>query len=136
MSAPVPQPPPPPEHFTLDSNDRMLAALGYVFAIVAVVVALMNETKQKPLLKDHAVQALGFAVVSIAYGVVAGFIYLCAAIVTLGILAFFLWVIFLLPPVVGLYLGYVAYTEDGLVEIPVLTQFMAEQGWLETRKPV
>ncbi|MEZ4523852.1 MAG: hypothetical protein R3A46_19780 [Thermomicrobiales bacterium] len=127
---------PSPEHFTLDSNDRMLAALGYVFLIVAIVVALMNETKSKPLLKDHAVQGIGFGVASFAYFTVAGVIYLCLTIATLGILGLVLWVLFLVPTPIGLYFGYMAYTNDGLVEIPLLTDLMAEQGWFETRKPV
>lgn len=132
-------PPPPPQtqqQFTLNSNDRLLAALGYIFFIVAVVVAVLDETKRKPLLKDHAVQGIGFAVASFIYQFVAGIVYFCAVIITFGILAFVLWVIFFVPLVVGLYIAYVAYTQDGLVEIPLLTQFMAEQGWLQTRAPV
>lgn len=127
-------PPPPQQQFTLNSNDRAVAALGYVFWIIAVVVLVLDDTKRKPLLKDHAVQGVGFAVVSALYSFVATFIFICATIVSFGILAFFLWVIFFVPSVIGLYFAYVAYTEDGLVEIPLLTDFMAEQGWFETRK--
>jgi hypothetical protein len=131
-----PGPPAPgqPPHFTLDSNDRILAALGYVIWIVAVVVALLDETKSKPLLKDHAVQGIGFAVAGFAFLMVAGVFYICAAIISLGILALVLWPIFFVPNVVGIYYGYLAYNQNELVEIPWLTQFMAEQGWFQTRK--
>lgn len=127
-------PPKPEQQFTLNDNDRALAAIGYVIWIIAVVVLLLDDTKRKPLLKDHAVQGLGFAVASIVYSFFAAFIYICAAIVSFGILALFLWVIFFVPTVVGAYFGYLAYSQDGLVEIPLLTDFMAEQGWFETRK--
>jgi hypothetical protein len=129
-----PQQSQPEKHFTLDSNDRILAALGYVIWLVALVVVLLDETKRKPLLKDHAVQGLGFAVAGFAFLMVAAIVYLCLAIVSFGILAFILWPIFFVPNLVGIYFGYLAYSEDGLVEIPWLTPFMAEQGWFETRK--
>jgi uncharacterized membrane protein len=129
-------PPAPQQQFTLNDNDRVVAALGYVFWIVAVVMLILDDTKRKPLLRDHAVQGIGFAVVSIVYGFFATFIYICAVIISFGILAFFLWVIFLVPVLVGAYFGYLAYTRDGLVEIPLLTDFMAEQGWFQTRQAV
>ena len=133
-----PSPPPGPagDEFTLESNDRILAAFGYVIWIVALVVLLLDETKNKPLLKDHAVQGLGLAVVSTVYTFFAFCVFISGAIITFGILAFFLWVLFLVPLGVGIYFGYLAYSQDGLVEIPWLTVFMAEQGWLETRKAV
>ena len=130
----APPPTPVQDHFTLDSNDRILAALGYPVWFVAVFVAVMEESKRKPLLKDHAVQAIGFTVASLAYHFVAGIIYVCASIITFGILAFFLWVIFFVPVVIGMYFGYLAYSQDGLVEIPYLTEYMTEQGWFQTRK--
>lgn len=117
----------------LDSNDRALAALGYIFVIVAIVVALVDETKRKPLLMDHAKQAIGFAVASFAYQMIAGIFYVCMTIISFGLLGLVLWVVFLVPFLIGLYLAYLAYNEDRLVEIPYLTQFMAEQGWFETR---
>lgn len=127
---------PSEQQFTLDSNDRILAGLGYVIWLVALVVVLLDETKRKPLLKDHAVQGLGFAVASFVFEVIAGIFYTCASIVSFGILALVLWPIFFVPLIVGAYYGYLAYTRDGLPEIPWLTEFMAQQGWLETRKPV
>jgi uncharacterized membrane protein len=123
----------PPAPYELDANDRALAALGYIIVIVAIVVALVDETKRKPLLMDHAKQAIGFAVASFAYQMVAGIFYVCMTIISFGLLGLVLWVVFLVPFVIGLYLAYVAYNQDRLVEIPYLTQFMAEQGWFETR---
>jgi hypothetical protein len=136
---PPPAPPPAPPaggQFTLESNDRILAAAGYVVWLVALVVVLMDETKRKPLLKDHAVQALGFAVASMVYGFFATFAFICGAIISFGILAFVLWVLFFVPLAIGIYFGYLAYTQDGLTEIPWLTRFMTQQGWFETRKAV
>jgi len=133
MTAPPPTGAPQP-HFTLDSNDRLLAALGYVFVLVSIVVAVLDETKRKPLLRDHAVQGIGFGVVAFAYLMVAGVFYACLTIISFGILGLVLWVLFLVPIPVAIYFAYLAYTQDGLVEMPLLTDFMAQQGWLETRK--
>ena len=121
---------------TLDSNDRILAGLGYVIWIVALVVVLLEETKRKPLLKDHAVQALAFAVASFVFEMIAGVVYTCASFVSFGILSLILWPIFFVPLIIGAYYGYLAYTQDELVEIPFPTDFVAQQGWLETRKAV
>lgn len=139
------QPPPAPpaapprptgDGLVLESNDRILAALGYVIWLVALVVVLLDETKRKPLLKDHAVQALGFAAASVVYTFAALIVFICGSIISFGILAFVLWVLFLVPLAIGAYFGYLAYTQEGLTEIPWLTKFMAEQGWFETRKAV
>ena len=123
----------PPTPYSLDANDRALAGLGYVFVIIAIVVAVMTEAKSKPLLKDRAVQAIGFTVVSFAYQMAALVFYVCLTLATFGVLGLVLWVIFLVPLAISVHFGYLAYSEDGLVEIPYLTQFMTEQGWFETR---
>lgn len=131
-------PPPagsPEDQFTLNSNDRLLAALGYVFVVVAIVVAVLDETRRKPLLKDHAVQGIGFGVAAFIYSMLAGVIFVCATILTFGLLGLVLWVLFFVPLPVAVYFAYLAYTQDGLVEMPFLTDFMAQQGWLETRAP-
>lgn len=134
MTAPPPAGP-SGQRFTLDSNDRLLAALGYVFLVVAIVVAVLDETKRKPLLRDHAVQGIGFGVAAFIYSMLAGVFFVCMTIITFGLLGLVLWVLFFVPLPVAIYFAYLAYTQDGLVEMPFLTDFMAQQGWLETRKP-
>lgn len=116
----------------LASNDRVLAALGYVFWFVALVVLLLDETKHKPLLRAHAIQALGLTVVAYAYGLIAIVVFICATLATLGLAALFLWVIFFVPLAFQLYWAFLAYDRPAeLVEIPWLTEFMVRQGWLQ-----
>jgi uncharacterized membrane protein len=115
----------------LESSDRILAALSYIFWVVALIVLLLNETKSKPLLRAHAVQSLGVAVCAYLYGALAAVVFVCIALVTFGIGALFLWVIFFVPFALQLYWAYLAYDRpSALVEIPWLTDFMTQQGWL------
>lgn len=100
-----------------NSNDRLLAALGYPIPIVALVLLFMEEKKDIPFLRFHAVQsiALNIAIwvlivvlVSITFGI-AGF---CAPL---------LWFVTLWP-------AYDAF-KGNYTEIPVLTKFLKDQGW-------
>lgn len=115
----------------LESSDRLLAALCYVFWFVALIVLVLDEARQKPLLRAHAVQSLGVAAVAYLYGIVAAIVFICATLATFGIAALFLWVIFFVPLALQLYWAFLAYDRPTeLVEIPWLTDFMAQQGWL------
>lgn len=114
----------------LTPNDRLLAALGYLIWVVALVVLLLEETKSKPLLKDHAVQALGFAVATVIYSILATIVFICGTAITLGFGALILWVLYLVPVPIAIYFAYLAYTREGLFEIPYLTRFLNEQGLL------
>ena len=119
----------------LESSDRLLAALSYIFWVVALIVLLLNETRAKPLLRAHAVQSLGVAVCAYLYGALAAIVFACITLATFGIAALFLWVIFFVPLALQLYWAFLAYDRPAeLVEIPWLTDFMTQQGWL-TRAP-
>ena len=100
------------------SDDKLWAALSYVFApIVGIIVLLMEEKKNRPFVKFHAVQSI---VASVAVWIVVVII----ATVTLGIggiCAPLVWVVFL-------YWGYKAYQGE-MVEIPVVSNFVRNQGW-------
>lgn len=99
------------------SNDRLWAALGYPIPIIALILLFMEEKKDIPFLRFHAVQsiALNIAIwvlivvlVSITFGI-AGF---CAPL---------LWFVTLWP-------AYDAF-KGNYTEIPVLTKFLKDQGW-------
>jgi uncharacterized membrane protein len=97
------------------SDDKLWAALGYPIALVAIIVLLMEDKKNRPFIKFHAVQAIAanvvFFIVSIILGItVVGAI--CAPV---------LWLVFL-------YWGYKAYQGE-MFEIPVVTNFIKGQGW-------
>jgi uncharacterized membrane protein len=100
------------------SDDKLWAALSYVFApIVGIILLLMQEKKVRPFIKFHAVQSIA---VSVAFWILSAII----ATVTFGIGAIcvpLIWLVFL-------YWAYKAYQGD-LVNIPVVTNFIKGQGW-------
>jgi uncharacterized membrane protein len=114
----------PPED-DLTENDRIMAALSYPIPIVAIVVLSVEEMKNRPFQKYHAVQALA------ANAVLWTIIILLSCV--LGTLSFFIGAVCatlaLLLWFITLYWAYQAY--QGLYfEIPILTQFLQGQNWL------
>jgi uncharacterized membrane protein len=97
------------------SDDKLWAALSWIPAIgpwVALVVLLMEEKKNRPFIKYHAVHSLAVAVVIFLSSLVL--VGIC-----LGIIAFF----------VMFYWAYQAY-EGKTFEIPLITDFVKNQGWI------
>ena len=94
----------------ITSDDRLWAALTYVFSpLVPILLMLLEDKKDRPFIKAHNVQALILGIV----------IYILAA-VTLGcgaILVIALW-----------FFAYKAYQGE-YVEVPWLTNFIKNQGW-------
>jgi len=112
-------------------NDKLMAALGYLFTpLVPIIILLIEDMKNRAYPRYHALQSLGFFVAAwIAYEVVAFIVFTICSLVTLGFGAFCLWVIFFLPLIPQLYYTYVAYTGK-YFDIPVITNFMVQQKWL------
>jgi uncharacterized protein len=102
------------------SDDKLWAALSYVFApLVGIIALLMEDKKNRPYVKFHAVQSIA---VSIAFIVLSTIV----TVVTLGIggLCFPLfWLVFL-------YWAYQAYQGQD-IKIPVVTDFIKNQGWVK-----
>ena len=101
------------------SDDKLWAALSYVFApIIGIIVLLMEDKKARSFIKFHAVQ-------SIAASVVVWIVVVIIATVTLGIgglCAPLVWLVFL-------YWAYKAYQGE-MIEIPVVTNFIKGQNWV------
>ena len=96
-------------------NDRLWAALSWipispVWPILAIVALLMESTKNRPFVRYNAI-------VSIATGIVS----IIITIVTFGLGALLFLVFF--------YWAYKAYQGE-MVNIPVLTNFCKNQGWI------
>lgn len=91
------------------SDDKLWALLGYIFGLIALIALLMEDKKSRPFIKYHAVHALMITVLVIVLS----------------------WTVCLwaLPWVYGLYLGFQAY-QGKLVEVPFLTDFAKNQGWI------
>ena len=102
----------------LTSDDKLWAALSYVFApIVGIIVLLMEDKKNRPFVKFNAVQSIAASIVfwivaTIITTVTIGFGGLCVPV---------LWLVFQ-------YWAYQAYQGQS-VNIPVVTNFIKQQGW-------
>ncbi len=99
------------------SDDKLWAALGYPIPLVAIIVLFMEDKKNRPFIKFHAVQSLAANVVfvilaTIISAVTLGFGGLCVPVIWL---VFFYW-------------AYQAY-QGQMFEIPVVTNFIRGQGW-------
>ena len=103
--------PPNPD---ITSDDRLFAALTYVFSpIVPVILMLMEDKKNRPFIRAHNAQALAVGLIFIiVVPIVAAFTFGCGAL---------LWLVML-------YWAYKAY-QGQYVNIPVITDFVKAQGW-------
>lgn len=100
----------------ITSDDRLWAALGYPIPIIPIIVLLMEDKKNRPFIRFHAVQSLAL---NIALWVI---ILLLSVTVILACIAPFLWLVTLWP-------AYVAY-QGKYQELPVITNFIRGQGWV------
>ena len=100
--------------YEVTSDDKLWAALAYVFApLVPIIILLMEDKRNRPFIKAHNVQALVMGVImSVALPVIA--------VVTLGC-GGLLWFVML-------YWAYKAYQGEE-INIPVVTDFIKGQGW-------
>jgi uncharacterized protein len=93
----------------ITSDDKLWAALAYVFSpLVPIILMLMEDKKNRPFLKAHMAQALILGIITmLLYGA-------CG----LGLLVL----------IYQLFLAYKSYQGE-YVEIPVITNFVKGQGW-------
>ena len=92
----------------ITSDDKLWAALAYVFSpIVPIILMLMEDKKNRPFIRAHNAQALILGIITI---VTSGF--------CVGILVWFY----------QLYLAYQAY-QGKTVEVPGITNLCKGQGW-------
>lgn len=100
----------------ITDNDKLLAALSYPLGIVAIVILLVEDMRNRPFQKYHAVQALAVNLIIIVLSIVTGWT------VVLACLPCLIWF-------VTLYWAYEAY-QGKYITIPVLTDFLKGQGWI------
>jgi uncharacterized protein len=95
------------------SDDKLWAGLSYFFWIFAILALLMEDKKNRPFIKAHAAQSLvAGLVMSVIASVLAAPTLGCGALVY-----FIMW-----------YWAYKAYKGE-LITIPVVTDFVKNQGW-------
>ncbi|NJN44324.1 MAG: DUF4870 domain-containing protein [Anaerolineae bacterium] len=92
------------------SDDKLWAALAYVFSpLVPIIIMLMEDKKNRPFIRAHNAQAL-----------VLGIVYIILTSVTVGCLGI-LWFVML-------FWAYKAYQGE-MIEVPVITNLVKNQGW-------
>jgi uncharacterized membrane protein len=98
------------------SDDKLWAALGYPIGLIALIMLFVEDKKNRPFIKYHAVQALAANVVFWIIAVILGITVVGAFCAPVLWLVFFYW-------------AYLAY-QGQLFEIPALTNFIKSQGWV------
>ena len=108
MSAQFPSP-------DVTSDDKLMAALAYIFSpLVPVILLLLEDKKNRPFIKYHTFQSLAIGIVMIiVVPILAAFTLGCGGI---------LWLVMF-------YWAYRAYQGE-MFEIPVVTNFCKTPGWL------
>ena len=100
----------------ITSDDKLWAALAYVFSpIVPIIILLMEDKKNRPFIKAHNAQALAIGLINIVVGTALGLTVVLACVPLLIFIA-------------QLYWAYKAYQGE-YVEIPLVTNFIKGQGW-------
>jgi uncharacterized membrane protein len=98
------------------SDDRLWAALGYPIGIIAIIMLLLEDRKDRPFIRYHAVQ-------SIVLNVVLWVLMVISAITVVGALcAPVLWLVTLWP-------AFDSYNGN-YTELPIITDFIRNQGWI------
>jgi len=96
-------------------DDKLWVLLAYVLApLVPVIILLMEDKKKRPFIRAHNGQALVWGLINMVVGTLLS-TFLC------GIPSLALWLI-------GCYWGWQGY-QGQLVNIPVITDFVKNQGW-------
>ena len=106
------------EQSEITNDDKLVAALGYPIAIIPIIVMLMEDKKNQPFLRYHAIQSIIFNIALWGALIVFGTLTL-----TFGFcFAPLLWLVTLWP-------AFDSY-KGNYTEIPVITKFAKNQGWL------
>jgi uncharacterized membrane protein len=106
----------------ITENDKLMAALSYPIPIVAIVILLVQDMKNRPFQRYHAVQAIA---ANILLWIVISILSIIVTAISLGLCFFGPGILWLLT----LYWAYLAY-QGQYFEIPWVTQFLKSQKWL------
>jgi len=100
----------------ITSDDKLWALLAYIFTpLIPLVILLMPDKKDRPFLKAHNMQAL-------ILGVIEWVINFALSFIVIGCITSVITII------VNIYLG-VKANKGETFEIPVITNFVKNQGW-------
>jgi len=100
----------------ITSDDKLWALLSYIFApIISLIMLLIEEKKNRPFLKFHAVQSLILGIIEVILYVALGWIFVGFC---LGLL---LWAYMI-------YVGVKAYGGE-TVNVPLITNMVKKNNW-------
>jgi uncharacterized membrane protein len=100
----------------ITSDDKLWALLAYIFSpLIPIVVLLLEDKKKRPFIMYHSIQALVVGIVFALLWILIGWTLILACI------PFLVWVVMI-------YWGIQAYQGNWVV-IPVITNFVKNQGW-------
>jgi uncharacterized membrane protein len=117
-----------PVNTEITSDDKLWAALGYPFFIIALIMLLIEDKKNRPFIKFHAVQALVLNVGVVIVEIILGIVSSALATVTFGIggllgcIGPLVWLLLIWPAIL-------AY-QGKYFDIPVITKFIRDQHWI------
>lgn len=105
-------------NYEVTSDDKLWVLLAYVLTpLIPIILMLMEDKKNRPFIKAHNAQALVYGLVSLVGGMILSTVlFFC-----FGLPSFALWAL-------GCYWGYQGY-QGKLVNIPVISDFVKNQGW-------
>ena len=115
-------------------NEKALAGLSYISqmfvpGVMPVILLLTEDTSRDPFVRYHAVQSLALLIASILYELAAAVVWILGNAITGGCLGCVLWTLPFFPVVPLVYYGWKAF-EGESPEIPYLTAFLRDNGWL------
>ena len=98
------------------SDDKLWALLAYIFTpLVPIIILLMEDKKNRPFIRAHNMQALVVGAVNLIIGIFLSWTVVLACVPLL------IWI-------ACIYWGIQAYNGK-MVEIPVITNLVKNQGW-------
>ncbi len=103
---------------SITSDDKLWAALGYPIWPIAVIVLLMQDKKNRPFIKFHAVQSIALNIVLTVLGAIITAITIGFGGICWGVA----WLVLIWPAVL-------AY-QGKYFEVPVVTKFLRDQHWV------
>jgi uncharacterized membrane protein len=100
----------------ITSDDKTWALLSYIFTpLIPVVLLLIEDKKNRPFLKAHYPQALIWGLLMWIVSIPLSFVFIGLCTGLFGLVMSVIW-------------GIKAYNGE-TVEIPVITDFVKNQGW-------
>ncbi len=102
----------------ITSDDKLWALLTYVLSpLIPIIILFLEDKKERPFIKAHNSQALVLGCVNLVLGIILSFTVILACV------PFLVWIYMV-------YLGIQAY-QGQYVTIPVITDFVKNQGWVD-----